>query len=468
MNDRHKYFTIVSLGCPKNLVDSERFMFIFRQYGFTYTEKPEKADIILINTCGFIKDAQEEAINTILEISEYKKKLIVTGCLVKRFKDDLVKEIPEVDVWLDLKDFEGLRLFVNSELTHPVPSSHVDKSSIIHKTKLLDLGEGNSEFRIPNSELRGRGTLTPSHYAYLRISDGCDNKCSYCTIPSIRGSHTSEKIEDLISEAKYLAEKGVQELIITAQDTTLYGQDIYKKQMLITLLTEIENLNLFRWIRLLYLHPAHLTEEIIVGLTGLKTLLPYFDIPLQHISTEILDKMNRKIDKETIINRLNYLREKFPTAAIRTTFITGFPGETKLHFKELENFIKEFKFTRLGVFTYSLEEGTPAYDLPNKVSKQTAQRRKDKLMSIQQDISAEIMRSYIGQTIEVIVDEHKKPTPTDKRDSFYSVLARSYNDAPEIDGNVYIAKSKAKPGDIVKVKITEALMYDLIGVECSQ
>ena len=461
-----KYFSIISLGCPKNLVDSERFLSIFKNAGLEYTKQVEKAEVILINTCGFINEAKEEAIETILETAELKqkrlKKLIVTGCLVKRYKESLEKEIPEVDLWVDLKDFERMR---SSEF-----------------------GIRNSELRTPNSELRT--LLTPPHHAYLRISDGCNNRCSYCSIPSIRGVQVSEKIEDLLDEARYLASLGVKELIINAQDTTRYGYDLYGKSMLVELLKRIEDLpppspptpqaswgglnegHLFPWIRLLYLHPAHLTEDMILELAKLKTLLPYFDIPLQHISNGILTSMNRKIDKETTIKRLEFLRKVFPEAAIRTTFITGFPGETRKHFEELEAFVKSFRFTRLGVFTYSEEEGTPAFALKPKVLPKTAQNRKEKLMAIQNAISREIMQSYIGKTLDVIlefgirssefgIDAGKMPA--------FPVFGRSYLDAPEIDGVVYITGKERlplpalRPGTIVKVKITDALDYDLIG-----
>ena len=432
---QNKSFTIISLGCPKNLVDSEVFCSIFKESGYTFTHAVEKANIVLINTCGFIQDAQEEAIMTILETAKtinnspsfgggrgrVDKTLIVTGCLVKRFKDELITDIPEVDVWLDLKDFSRLKQIVNA----------------------------------PTNTLTQRELLTPKHYAYLRVSDGCDNKCSYCAIPSIRGNHKSEPIDTLLEEAKYLAGKGVKELIINAQDTTKYGYDLYGESALIELLKRIEEMSLFPWLRLLYLHPAHLTEKMILQLAEFKTLLPYFDIPLQHINSDILSAMNRKVDPETIIKRLYLLRETFPDCAIRTTFITGFPSETKQQFKELELFIKDFKFTRLGVFTYSHEIGTPAYDLTPLVPFRTAQKRKDKLMAIQQPISSEIMSGYIGKTLEVIIDK-------DSDEEGFTHEGRSYMDAPEIDGKVYIQNGRYEIGDIVKVKITDAWEYDLV------
>ncbi|MCK9329247.1 MAG: 30S ribosomal protein S12 methylthiotransferase RimO [Candidatus Cloacimonetes bacterium] len=417
-------FSIISLGCPKNLTDSENFFSIFKQAGYNFTDNVNIAEILLINTCGFIRDAQEESINTILEHILLKnnklKKLIVTGCLVKRFQEELKQEIPEVDLWLDLKDFDGLQ-------------------------KLL-----NTHFKIE------REILTLPHYAYLRVSDGCNNRCSYCAIPDIRGELHSISIENLLEEAKILALKGVKELIVNAQDTSNYGKDLHGKSMLVELLTKLDNLKLFKWIRLLYLHPAHLTKEMVFEFSKIKSLLPYFDIPLQHINDNILKNMNRKITKQETLSLLNFIRETIPQAAIRTTFITGFPGETKKDYIELKNFIQEFRFTRLGVFSYSQEKGTPAYNFNNQVNKQTAQNRKDRLMAIQQKISEEIMSSFIDQELEVIIDRKAN-------EESFLYEGRSYLDAPEIDGTIFITHGNAKPGDIVTVQITDSWEYDLVG-----
>jgi ribosomal protein S12 methylthiotransferase len=425
---KKKIFSIISLGCPKNLVDSERFLGLFFKYGYSFTTDRKKASIILINTCGFIADATEEAINTILETSQLKQKkleqLVVTGCLVQRYKDELIADLPEVDLWFDLKDFSGFERWLSS--------TEVESANY------------------------PRNLLTPHHYAYLRISDGCDNRCSYCAIPGIRGSHKSEMIENIVSEAIHLSKQGVKELIITAQDTTNYGSDMYGEVRLIDLLKQIESLNLFPWIRLLYLHPAHLTESMIDELANLKTLLPYFDIPLQHISDDILTAMNRRVDSKTIKQRLNYLRQVFPSCAIRTTFITGFPGEQVSHFNQLKEFISNFKFTRLGVFCYSKEENTPAYNLEPKITSRNAEKRKDTLMSIQQSISSETLSSFVGSCLDVIVES--------KSEYIAGYEGRSYLDSPDIDGRVYIYGDDLQIGDIVSVKITDALMYDLIGI----
>jgi len=432
-------FAIVSLGCPKNLVDSEYFKQIFLDYGLIYTEIPEEAKYILINTCGFINPAKEESINNILEYAELKHnnknvKLIVTGCLVKRYIDVLKKEISEVDYWIGLKDFDLLKNIL-SQMPATVKSS--DKHA-----------------QLPLK----RSILTPHHYAYLRVSDGCNNHCSYCAIPSIRGDLQSESIESLIKEAKTLANQGVKELIINAQDTAQYGTDSYKQQRLIDLLKEVQKIQDFRWIRLLYLHPAHLTFEIIDELAKIKKLCHYFDIPIQHINDDILKDMNRHTDKAHIISILSHIRKRIPDAVLRTSLITGFPGEDVKRFNELLRFIQEMKFDKLGVFSYSPEEGTTAADLPKQVTPKTADRRRDKIMALQQAISAENLVRFIGKELEVIIDNESK-------EDGYQWEARSEYDAPDIDGIVYIKQSNRNIGDIVKVKIIDSLEYDLIAEE---
>lgn len=420
-----KYFSIISLGCPKNLVDSEYFYSIFEKSGYRYTDEIEKAEVLLINTCGFINDAKEESIITILEHLDLKdkqlKKVFVTGCLVKRYKEDLQKSIPEVDAWIDLKDFNKLEDLLNTK--HSQHQRHI---------------------------------LTPNHFAYLRISDGCNNHCTYCTIPSIRGNLISEKQEDLVQQAKQLASQGVKEIIINAQDTTQYGTDLYQKQALIDLIKEIHTIDDIQWIRLLYLHPAHITESFIDEIAKLPKVCHYFDIPLQHISQNILESMNRHVSKDRIIEILNYIRKTIPDAVIRTTFITGFPGEGRKEYNELLKFIRDFKFGRLGAFAYSPEEGTHAERMENQVSKRTAQNRKDKIMAIQQEISSEWLKSYIDKEIEVII-ERKATEPG------FLWEGRAIFDAPEIDGIVFVTKGKAKIGEIVKVMIYDSWEYDLVG-----
>ena len=417
-----KKYHLISLGCPKNLVDSEKFASIIEANGYTYSNNPEDAQVIIVNTCGFILDAKEESIDTILSAAEYKtkgkcEKLIVTGCLVKRYMKDLQKALPEVDNFVQLKDFKA---FAN-----------------------IFYGKYREERKI----------LTPSHYAYIRIADGCDNRCSYCAIPDIRGHLTSVPMEKIISEAHRLANAGVKELIITAQDTTLYGVDLYKKPMLNELLVELNKIEKIKWIRLLYLHPAHLKEDMIKTISTLDKVCNYFDIPLQHINNDILQSMNRHINKEKIIEILNKIKEYAPDSVIRTTFIVGYPGETQNAFEELKKFIIAQRFNKLGVFTYSKEEGTPAYKLKNTIPENIAMDRKDELMSIQQKISAELMQNYVGKTMDVIVENYN--------DDIGSYEARTEYDAPEIDGKVFINAKNLKIGDMIKVKITDSWEYDL-------
>ena len=420
-----KKYAIVSLGCPKNLVDSEIFANIIEVNGFTQTENFKEANVIIINTCGFILDAKDESVQTILEMTEYKtsgkcEKLIVTGCLVKRYFDDIKKNIPEIDYLVTLKDFNTFaKIF----------------SAVAQKKRKI---------------------LTLPHFAYIRISDGCNNRCAYCAIPDIRGNLQSVSIEKLVEEAKYIANLGVKELIVTAQDTTQYGVDIYGSQKLSELLHELHKIKGIEWIRLLYLHPAHISSKIIDTIARLPKICKYFELPLQHINDEILQNMNRKVTKKRIEQILSEIRQKIPNAVIRTTFIVGYPNESKENFAELREFIQQQKFERLGVFTYSKEEDTPAFSQNNQIDGETSENRKDELMSIQQNISQNFLESLVGTKIKVIIDRI-----SDEDD--FAFEARTYFDAPEIDGIVFITDGEAKVGDIAEVKIIDAWEYDLIG-----
>ncbi len=421
-----KTFYIESLGCPKNLVDSERFTDIALRYGYTRTSDIHEADMILINTCGFILDAKRESIDTILEYNEIRKPtsfFAVTGCLVRRYLDALQSDIPEVNAWVDLKDFSSFERIFTEE----------------------------TELELPNRHL-----LTPPHYAYLRISDGCENYCTYCAIPSIRGKLLSERIEVLVREARTLADSGVKELIITAQDVAQYGLDIYGESKLVELLWELEKIDGIQWIRLMYLHPAHITKKLIIAISAMPKVNHYLDIPLQHVSDPVLKAMNRKTTSEQLDLLIRRIRTIIPDIAIRTTFITGFPGETVTDFKKLESFIREKRFDRLGVFSYSEEEGTPASNLEPKVTLKTAEKRKDALMEIQQEISTELLEEKVGKRLEVIIDDYAE-------DEGFLYEGRTRQDAPEIDGVVYITAGKAKPGDIVTVEIIDSWEYDLVG-----
>ena len=420
-----KKYSIISLGCSKNLVDSEVFSFNIEKSNYEFTEDLKMAETIIINTCGFIKDAKEEAINTILETAELKqigkcRKLIVTGCLVKRYFPGIQKSIPEIDHLIELKDFNKF--------------SKIFSHNYENQRKLLTL----------------------PHFAYLRISDGCNNFCSYCAIPSIRGNLQSVSIDDLVKETKSLANRGVKELILTAQDTANYGKDIYGEPKIIELLEELHQINGIEWIRLLYLHPAHITSRLIDKIAELSKILKYFEIPLQHINDKILQNMNRKISKMRIIQILNEIREKIPYAVIRTTFMVGYPGETEKRYEELKDFIKIQQFLRLGVFPYSKEEGTPAFDKKNRVSQKTALFRKDELMSIQQEISKKLLEGFVGKRLEVIIDRKSN-------DKDFLFEGRSYLDAPDIDGKVFLFEENLEIGNIYEVEIIDSWEYDLVG-----
>ena len=418
-------FFLESLGCPRNQVDSEFFAGLTEQGGYKQTLNPAEADLIIINTCGFIKDAQEESVDRILELAEWKKKrnchLIVTGCLVQRYLAELQQNFPEVDHFVALKDFSRF-------------------------AELLSL---------QNFQMR-RAALETLPYAYLRISDGCDNHCSYCAIPHIRGKIRSEPLTALVEEAGILAGKGIKELIITAMDITQYGKDQKFQTDLIKLLEKMVAISGIDWVRLLYLHPAHISNDLLFFIKENEKVCRYLDIPIQHINDRILQQMNRQITRREIEDLLNKIRDILPDAALRTTLITGFPGETEKEHQELKAFLTEQKFNRLGVFQYSRESGTAAYDLPGRVHFQTALRRKRELTELHNSISEELLKSFNGKTLQVIIDGKSD-------DSSFLWEGRTRFDAPEIDGIVFVRSGKAKIGDIVEVQIAESLEHDLIG-----
>ncbi len=420
-----KKYAIISLGCSKNLVDSEVFANIVEQSGYSITDKLEEAEVIIINTCGFILDAKEESIDTILAAAEHKKtgkcrKLVVTGCLVKRYFQKIKETIPEIDNLIELKDFDKFAAIFGS-----TPTS---------KRKLLTL----------------------PHFAYLRVSDGCNNHCSYCAIPSIRGELKSVPIEELVTETESLVEKGVKELILTAQDTANYGVDIYGEPCLSQLLKELHKIENLDWIRILYLHPAHITTKIIDTIAHLPKICKYFEIPIQHINNEILQSMNRKVTKERIKEIITEIRTKIPKAIIRTTLIIGYPGESEDKYIELRDFIKEMKFERLGVFSYSREKDTPAFELAEQIPEKIAERRKEEIMTLQQTISEGFLARLIGKKIKVIIDRIGE-------EGEFPFEGRSYFDAPEIDGTVFIEEGETEIGKIVTVEITDSWEYDLVG-----
>jgi ribosomal protein S12 methylthiotransferase len=426
-NNKHK-IEIITLGCSKNVVDSERLSRQLTANNFEITNDSENSDSIIINTCGFIDAAKEESINTILEAVELKKqgkikKLIVAGCLSERFKAELEKEIPDVDVYFGTEDYEGIVKEFGGDL----------------KKELL--GE--------------RELTTPKHFEYLKISEGCDNPCSFCAIPLMRGKHKSTPMENLIKEAENLAAKGVKEIIIIGQDTTDYGKDIYGKRNLAELLNKISRIDGIQWLRLLYAYPSHFPKDLMDEIADNPKICNYIDIPLQHISDNVLKSMRRGITKNTTINLLNELKTKIPNLTLRTTFILGYPNETQKDFDELKEFIQEIKFDKVGVFDYSVEENTPSFILGDKVSKTIKEKRKFELMEIQKEISLEKNKSMIGKIIKVIIDDIEG-------DYF---IGRTERDAPEVDGEVLIkAEEKLlKIGAFYDVEIFDCNDYDVFG-----
>ncbi len=425
----------VSLGCSKNLVDTEMCIGLFKKHKYEIVSNPKEAEIIVINTCGFIQSAKEEAINTILEMAEFKKKgkckyIVVMGCLVKRYKDDLEKSIPEVDLWISLDEYDKLWIKIESLLKKRNPVND-----------FLDYEE--------------RMITTGENVAYLKIAEGCSNYCTYCAIPMIRGKFISRPIEDVLEEAKILAKKGIKELVIIAQDTTKYGVDLYGESKLAELLTKLEKIEGFRWIRFLYAYPEGITEELIEIVGKSNKICHYFDIPIQHISDRVLKRMNRKTTGLKIKKLIKLIRKKIPDVILRTSLIVGFPGETEEEFNELYDFVSEVRFDKLGVFAYSKEEGTPAAKLDGQIHHMVKKSRRDKIMKLQQAVSKEKLTEKIGKSyfalIEGITEDEK----------YY--VARTYMDVLDADGVCWIKNSKKlKIGDFTKCKICDVLDYDLI------
>ena len=446
----------ISLGCSKNLIDTETIIGKFEKNKFTIVNDEKKADIIVINTCGFIDSAKEEAINTILEMAEYKKEkckyLIVMGCLVQRYYEELQKALPEVDLFIKLDEYDEFWYKVEKL----VKGGIVEKSKTITKTKITEIHEMPM---FSEDDFLNRTITTGKNYAYLKIGEGCSNKCTYCAIPYIRGPFVSRKMKEIIEEANMLANKGIKELIIIAQDTTKYGIDIYMKSKLSELLTKLSEIDGIKWIRFLYSYPEGITDELIEVVEKNKKIAKYFDIPIQHISDDILKKMNRKTNKKQILSLLEKIREKIPDVTLRTSLIVGFPGETKENFEELEQFVKTAKFDKLGVFQYSKEDGTPAAKLPNQIHGNTKKARHNKIMKVQQEISRKKLEKKLNKEYEVLIEDISF-------DGKY-YIGRTIQDAPDIDGLVYIKNNlknskESKLNKFEKCKITEISDYDLI------
>lgn len=424
---------LISLGCAKNLIDSELFLGVAKKYKLEITNNIRQADIIVVNTCGFIESAKKEAINTLLDVTENKKGKIVIamGCLVERYLEDLKTSIPEVDIYFPIRDYEHIDALF-AKIVNTKDSYHMN-----YQNRVLS---------------------TLPHSAYLRISEGCNNRCSYCAIPLIRGSFKSRPFHSLIEEATVLAKNGVKEITLIGQDTTRYGTDLNEGKYLHDLLHHISLIKGIEIVRVLYLYPDEITNEMIEEIANNKKIVNYFDIPIQHASNKILQSMNRRGNKEFLTNLITKIRNRIPDAIIRTTLIVGFPGENENDFLELVDFVKRIRFNRLGVFTYSDEEDTKGYDMYPKVAQDIMDQRLDTIMRLQNDISKKINQSYVGKKYQAIVDRY------DQKEEAY--IVRNYAYAPDdVDGNIYVyckQTNEILPGDIIQIVITDSDQYDLV------
>ena len=444
----------ISLGCSKNLIDTEIAIGHFKNNNYEIVNNPAEAEVIVINTCGFIESAKEEAINTILEMAEYKKQkckyLIAMGCLVQRYYDDLIRELPEVDLFIKIDEYDHLWRKIEKLIEKDeIEISTTNTSKKITEIKPLPMPKYN--------EFYERVVTTGKNFAYLKIGEGCSNRCTYCAIPYIRGPFVSRKKDEIIEEAKILAKQGIKEIIVIAQDTTKYGKDIYGEPKLAELLDELSKIEEIKWIRFLYAYPEGITDKLIETVKNNEKICKYFDIPIQHISDNVLKKMNRRTTKNEIINLIQKIRKEIPEVILRTSLIVGFPGETESEFEELREFVEQAKFDKLGAFQYSKEEGTPAEKLPNQIDEKIKKVRYNKIMRLQQKISNEKLKENIGKEYETLVEDITF-------DGKY-LVGRTKNDVPDIDGLVYIENNnnEEKINKFVNVKITDVSGYDLIG-----
>ena len=439
---KNKKILFISLGCDKNLVDSEVMLGILADRGFEMTDTEDDADIIIINTCCFINDAKEESINTILEMAEYKKTgpckaLIVTGCLAQRYKQEIVDEIPEVDAVIGTSKYDEIFDAVDQALK----GSH-----------FLDVDDLDRLPPVPGKRI----LTTGGHYAHLKIAEGCDKHCTYCIIPKIRGNYRSVPMEQLLAEAASLAEQGVKELILVAQETTLYGVDLYGKKSLHILLQELAKIKGIRWIRILYCYPEEIYPELIETIKNEKKVCHYLDMPIQHASDAILKRMGRRTTKAQLKETVSLLRKEIPDIVLRTTLIAGFPGETQEQHEELMEFVDEMEFERLGVFAYSPEENTPAASMPDQIPEEIKEERRDAILELQQEIAFDKAADMVGRTLYAMIEGKVADEP--------AYVARTYADSPDIDGYVFVNTGEMlMSGDFVKVKITGSAEYDLIG-----
>ncbi len=437
----------VSLGCDKNLVDTEMMLGLLNKDGYTFTDDEHEADVVVVNTCCFIGDAKEESVNTILEMAELKKEgrckaLIVTGCMAQRYKQEILDEIPEVDGILGTSTYDEISNVLKKVLGG-------SRESCFHDLNAL-----------PNVEVP-RVVTTGGYYAFLKIAEGCDKRCTYCIIPDLRGSYRSVPMERLIEEAKQLASQGVKELILVAQETTLYGIDLYKKKSLPKLLHELCKIPGIQWIRIQYCYPEEITQELIETIREEEKICNYLDIPIQHASDRILKRMGRRTNQKQLREMIASLRSQIPDIALRTTLISGFPGETEEDQEEVMRFVDEMEFERLGVFAYSQEEDTPAAEFPDQVPQELKEERRDEIMELQQEISYEKSQSMIGKVLEVMIEG--------KVADENAYVGRTYMDAPGVDGLIFINTDlDLMSGDFVRAKVTGALEYDLIGEICDE
>lgn len=432
----------ISLGCDKNLVDSEVMLGLLDKKGYKIVDEESEADVIVINTCCFINDAKEESVQTILEMAEYKKEgrlkaLIVTGCLAQRYQQEILDEIPEVDAVLGTTSYDKITEAVEEALAG---NGHVEVTDI-NALPLVD---------------EKRLVTTGGHFAYLKIAEGCDKHCTYCIIPKLRGNYRSVPMERLIKEAEDLAEQGVKELILVAQETTVYGQDIYGEKSLHKLLKELCKISGIRWIRILYCYPEEIDDNLIQAIKEEPKICHYLDLPIQHASDEILKRMGRRTSKKQLVEIIGKLRSEIPDIALRTTLITGFPGESEANHEELMEFVDEMEFDRLGAFTYSPEEDTPAADMPEQIEESVKEDRQAELMELQQDIAFDKAEDMVGSEVLMMVEGKVAD------ENVY--VGRTYKDAPNVDGLIFVhTDAELITGDFAKVKVTGALEYDLIG-----
>ncbi len=436
-------YAFVSLGCPKNLVDSERMLGLLQLDGYRLVHEPDGADLVVVNTCGFIEQARQESYGAIREMLELKRRggtrgVIVSGCLAEREKEALLEQCPEIDYLVGVFGRDS----VTKVADRLIGGLH-EQRSVFQPAPTTPLSD------------RSRLRITPRHFAYLKISEGCDRLCTFCAIPKMRGKHATKPMEDVLAEARELAADGVRELNIVAQDTTYYGLDLYGKTRLAELLSELDKIEGLDWIRVMYLYPMYFTDELIDVLAKARRIVPYLDMPLQHINDTMLRRMQRRVNRQETESLLAKLRQAIPDLVMRTTFITGFPGETDEQFAELVEFVREQHFERLGVFTYSFEPDTPAARLPDHVDAVVKEARRDELMGVQQEIALEFSASRVGQSYDVLLD---RPVPEEKG----AWIGRTYADAPDVDTVVYVSGKGLRAGQIVKCEIVAAHGYDLV------